>query len=398
MDKLSLNKTLNSFKQGSPIILIDDEMSVPVLVIPLHTNLESIEKFLTLLSGTIGICLPENHLLPLKLPTHSSSNLQWDMQRCTFGPLHSPSEPSAKEVKNLFENLGHQKPCSLSHPGRFFPLKYELGGVLKCASPVEASIDLCKEAGIFQGTAIGALIHSDGSPFSFEEACALNLPVVSITEYVKKRRKEDPILNQVASARLPTKHGSFKVLVFQSHLDNTEHIALVKGDLPLKSPTLVRMHSECITGDIFSSTRCDCGSQLDRALQLISEEGSGVLVYLRGHEGRGIGLTHKLHAYNLQDKGRDTVQANIDLGLPVDKRDYGIGAQILNELGVTQIKLLSNNPKKYHGLLGYGLEVIERVPLETKPTTENYHYLLTKKEKLGHLIDLEKNDWEKSNA
>jgi 3,4-dihydroxy 2-butanone 4-phosphate synthase/GTP cyclohydrolase II len=197
------------------------------------------------------------------------------------------------------------------------------------------------------------------------------------------------LVRRVSEARIPTKHGDFTAYVFESLLDGTEHVAFVKGDISKAESTLVRVHSECLTGDIFGSMRCDCGVQLDNALERIAAEGAGVLVYLRGHEGRGIGLGHKLRAYTLQDQGRDTVEANVELGLPIDSREYGIGSQILVDLGVTKMRVMTNNPSKYGGLEGYGLEIVERVPLEVTPTPENIAYLRAKQEKMGHILDLD---------
>jgi 3,4-dihydroxy 2-butanone 4-phosphate synthase/GTP cyclohydrolase II len=217
-------------------------------------------------------------------------------------------------------------------------------------------------------------------------AAAHGLPIISIADLVRYRRYREKLVERVAAARIPTPYGEFIAHGFRSIIDGQEHMALVAGDLASKDSVLVRVHSECLTGDVFGSLRCDCGPQLDTAMRTIGEEGVGVVVYLRGHEGRGIGLTHKLHAYNLQDNGMDTVDANVELGLPVDSREYGIGAQILVELGVTKMRLMTNNPAKYGGLEGYGLDIIERLPLQLASNPENVEYLRTKKEKMGHLL------------
>jgi 3,4-dihydroxy 2-butanone 4-phosphate synthase/GTP cyclohydrolase II len=212
------------------------------------------------------------------------------------------------------------------------------------------------------------------------------LPMISIADLVRYRRHREKLVERVAAARIPTEFGEFTAYGFRSLLDGQEHVAFVAGDISSKESVLVRVHSECLTGDVFGSLRCDCGPQLDAAVRRIGEEGLGVIVYLRGHEGRGIGLTHKLRAYNLQDRGRDTVEANVELGLPVDSREYGIGAQILVELGVTKMRLMTNNPAKYGGLEGYGLDIVGRVPLELAPNPENIDYLRTKRERMGHLL------------
>jgi 3,4-dihydroxy 2-butanone 4-phosphate synthase/GTP cyclohydrolase II len=212
------------------------------------------------------------------------------------------------------------------------------------------------------------------------------LPIISIADLVRYRHHREKLVERVAQARIPTEYGEFTAYGFRSLLDGEEHLAFVAGDVHAKDSVLVRVHSECLTGDVFGSLRCDCGPQLEAAIRRIGEEGVGVIVYLRGHEGRGIGLTHKLRAYNLQDNGRDTVDANIELGLPVDSREYGIGAQILVELGVTRMRLMTNNPAKYGGLEGYGLDIVGRVSLEQAPNPENVQYLRTKQERLGHLL------------
>ena len=211
--------------------------------------------------------------------------------------------------------------------------------------------------------------------------------MISIAELIRYRRQNEKLVKRVAEARIPTDWGDFTCYVYESVLNGEQHIAMVKGAVQGEDDVLVRVHSECLTGDVFGSLRCDCGIQLDQAMRLISEEGLGALVYLRGHEGRGIGIGHKIRAYNLQDQGRDTVDANLELGLPVDSREYGIGAQILVDLGITTMRLLTNNPAKFGGLEGFGLEVTGRVPVETVPNPENLAYLRTKRERMGHLLD-----------
>jgi 3,4-dihydroxy 2-butanone 4-phosphate synthase/GTP cyclohydrolase II len=213
------------------------------------------------------------------------------------------------------------------------------------------------------------------------------LLMISIAELIRYRRQTEKLVKRVAEARIPTEWGDFTCYVYESILDNEHHVALVRGAVQGRDDVLVRVHSECLTGDVFGSLRCDCGVQLDHAMQRIAEENLGVLVYLRGHEGRGIGIGHKIRAYNLQDQGHDTVDANVELGLPVDSREYGIGAQILVDLGITTMRLLTNNPAKYGGLDGFGLEIVERVPLQAAPNPENIKYLRTKRERMGHLIE-----------
>ncbi|XP_045804471.1 monofunctional riboflavin biosynthesis protein RIBA 3, chloroplastic-like isoform X2 [Trifolium pratense] len=278
----------------------------------------------------------------------------------------------------------------LRKPGHVFPLKYRNGGVLRRAGHTEASVDLVALAGLSPFSALTALVDvEDGNMASLPNlksfALEYNLPIVSITDLIRYRRKREKLVERTYVSHLPTKWGLFQAYCYSSKLDGTEHVAIVKGDIGDGQDVLVRVHSECLTGDIFGSARCDCGNQLALAMELIEEAGRGALVYLRGHEGRGIGLGHKLQAYNLQDQGRDTVEANIDLGLAVDAREYGIGAQILRDIGVRTMRLMTNNPAKFVGLKGYGLAVIGRVPVLTPITEANKRYLETKRTKMGHI-------------
>lgn len=284
-------------------------------------------------------------------------------------------------------------PVDLARPGHIFPLRYRQGGVLVRAGHTEAAVDLARLAGLYPAGVLCEIVNEDGSMARFSElqrfSEAHDIPMVSIADLISYRRHREQLVERIAVARIPTEFGDFRAVGYQSKIDGTQHIALVKGDVEGKEGVLVRVHSECLTGDVFGSLRCDCGSQLRDATARIAREGEGVIVYFRGHEGRGIGLMHKLQAYALQEDGRDTVEANLDLGLPVDARDYGIGAQILVDLGVRSMRLLTNNPTKRAGLEGYGLSVVGRVPLETIPTDENRAYLAAKVAKLGHLMNLD---------
>ncbi|KAJ6775085.1 GTP CYCLOHYDROLASE II-RELATED [Salix purpurea] len=283
------------------------------------------------------------------------------------------------------------KPEDFNRPGHIFPLRYREGGVLKRAGHTEASVDLAMLAGLEPVAVLCEIVDDDGSmarlPRLRQFAQAENLKIISIADLIRFGGKRDRLVELAAAAPIPTMWGPFKAYCYRSLLDGIEHIAMVKGEIGGGKDILVRVHSECLTGDIFGSARCDCGNQLALAMKQIEEAGRGVLVYLRGHEGRGIGLGHKLRAYNLQDDGRDTVEANEELGLPVDSREYGIGAQMLRDLGVRTMKLMTNNPAKYVGLKGYGLAVAGRVPLLTPITMENKRYLETKREKMGHVYD-----------
>jgi 3,4-dihydroxy 2-butanone 4-phosphate synthase/GTP cyclohydrolase II len=283
------------------------------------------------------------------------------------------------------------KPADLARPGHVLPLRYRPGGVLKRAGHTEATVDLARMAGCYPAGLLCEIVTEDKQRMARQPELRAfaeehGLPMISIADLVRYRRHREKLVERVAAARIPTEFGEFTAYGFRSLLDGQEHVAFVAGDISSKESVLVRVHSECLTGDVFGSLRCDCGPQLDAAIRNIGEEGVGVIVYLRGHEGRGIGLTHKLRAYNLQDSGRDTVDANIELGLPVDSREYGIGAQILVELGVTRMRLMTNNPAKYGGLEGYGLDIVERVALELAPNPENIDYLRTKRERMGHLL------------
>ena len=285
------------------------------------------------------------------------------------------------------------RPEDLARPGHIFPLRYREGGVLKRAGHTEASVDLARLAGLRPAGVLAEVVNDDGSMARLPElerfAAHHGLELISIADLIRYRRQREKLVRRVSEARIPTLFGDFTAHVYESILDGTEHVAFVRGDIAGRANVLVRVHSECLTGDVFGSMRCDCGRQLELAMETIAREGAGVVVYLRGHEGRGIGLSHKFRAYTLQDQGRDTVEANVELGFPADSREYGIGSQILVDLGVSTLRIMTNNPAKYGGLEGYGLEIVERVPLHVLPNAENIRYLRTKQEKMGHLLEIE---------
>jgi len=282
-------------------------------------------------------------------------------------------------------------PDDLLRPGHVFPLRARRGGVLKRAGQTEASVDLARAAGMVPAAAICEIMNDDGTmarvPDLKRFAARHGLPILTVAELIRYRLRQESIVERIASPRLPTAYGEFRLHAYRASTTGEEHMALVLGDVAGDEPVLVRVHSQCLTGDVFLSERCDCGRQLEAAMQQIAEAGRGVVVYLL-QEGRGIGLVNKLRAYELQDRGHDTVEANERLGFAADQRDYGVGAQILRDLGVRRMRLLTNNPGKYVALAGYGLEIVERLPLEMPPTDSSRAYLRAKRDKLGHLLKL----------
>ncbi|MGH2707207.1 MAG: bifunctional 3,4-dihydroxy-2-butanone-4-phosphate synthase/GTP cyclohydrolase II [Actinomycetota bacterium] len=283
------------------------------------------------------------------------------------------------------------RPGDLARPGHVFPLRAADGGVLRRPGHTEAAVDLARLAGFEPAGVLGEIVAPDGTmarlPGLQELAARHGLKILTIKDLIAYRRRRERLIEKVAAARIPTAFGEFVCHAYRSLVDGREYAAFVKGEVGGRPDILVRVHSQCLTGDVFGSWRCDCGDQLHQALRLIEQEGRGVLLYILGHEGRGIGLVHKIRAYSLQEQGRDTVEANTELGFKADPRDYGIGAQVLADLGLTSLRIMTNNPAKYAGLEGYGLSITERVPLETRPRSENIAYLRTKRDRLGHLLD-----------
>ena len=284
------------------------------------------------------------------------------------------------------------KPPDLSRPGHIFPLQAKEGGVLDRAGQTEAAVDLARLAGLTPAGVICEIMNEDGTmariPQLEEISREYDIPILTIADLINFRMKTECLVRKIEEAELPSQYGTFRIAVFEDIIHHENHVALVKGEIREDEPVLVRAHSQCLTGDTFASSRCDCGEQLRTAMEMIEKEGKGVILYILNHEGRGIGLTNKIKAYAIQDQGVDTVEANKRLGFKPDQRDYGIGAQILVSLGVKKLRLLSNNPRKFIGLTGYGLEIIERVPIEIPPNTVNREYLKAKKEKMGHILEM----------
>lgn len=395
----TIDEAIRALQRGGMVVVVDDEdreNEGDLIMAAEDVTADSMAFFLEHTSGVFCVPLEPARADELELPLMVVANTE--AQRTAFtvtvdyrhGTTTGISASDRAATVRALIDPG-TRPNDLNRPGHIFPLRYRPGGVLKRAGHTEATVDLCRLAGKHPSGVLCELVTADKSYMARLpelEAFALRhgLPLVSIADLIRYRRHHEKLVKRVAEASLPTEHGAFQAFVFESVLDGEQHLALVCGDLSASRDVLVRVHSECLTGDAMGSLRCDCGPQLQTALAKIAAEGAGVLVYLRGHEGRGIGLGHKIRAYALQENGHDTVDANLELGLPVDSREYGIGAQILVDLGVTSMRLMTNNPIKYGGLEGFGLNIVERVPIESLPTEFNIDYLRTKRERLGHLL------------
>jgi 3,4-dihydroxy 2-butanone 4-phosphate synthase/GTP cyclohydrolase II len=397
-----VEQAIDAVRRGEFVVVIDDEDRENEGDLIIAAEKMTPDKMAFMIRYTSGvICLPMEgeRLDELQLPLMVAGNENTEGQRTAFtvsvdARIGTTTGISAADRARTVEAMIDQSTTAadLARPGHIFPLRYRDGGVLKRAGHTEAAVDLARLAGAYPAGVLAEIVNDDGTMQRMPDleafAAEHGLVLVTIADLIRYRRHREKLVRRVSEARIPTQYGDFTAHVFESLLDDTEHLAFVRGEVSGKQNVLVRVHSECLTGDVFGSLRCDCGVQLDRALERVAREGEGVVVYLRGHEGRGIGLGHKLRAYSLQDQGRDTVEANLELGLPADSREYGIGAQILVDLGVTTMRLMTNNPSKYGGIEGYGLEIVERVPLQTEPNNENIAYLRAKQEKLGHLLDL----------
>lgn len=396
-----IEDAISAIGRGELVIAVDDadrENEGDLIVAAQKVTPETMGFMVRHTSGVICMPMEGARLDELQLPLMVSNNTEEHRTAFTVSVdarLGTTTGISAADRATTVHTLldPTTAPEDLARPGHIFPLRYREGGVLKRAGHTEAAVDLARLAGLYPAGVLAEVVNDDGDMARLPQlerfASDHGLVLISIADLIRYRRHREKLVRRVAEARIPTRHGAFTAYVFESLLDRVEHMAFVRGEVAGKQDVLVRVHSECLTGDVFGSMRCDCGVQLDLALERVAEEGEGVVVYLRGHEGRGIGLGHKLRAYTLQDQGRDTVDANVELGFPVDSREYGIGAQILVDLGITTMRVMTNNPAKYGGLEGYGLEIVERVPLRASPNHENIAYLRAKQEKLGHLLEIE---------
>ena len=398
MTLAKIEDAIAEIQAGRMVIVVDDEdreNEGDIIVAAEKLTADHIGFMVRYCSGIICVPMEGQRLEELNLPLMISQNsesmgtaftVSVDARKGTTTGISAADR--AATVSALLDP--ETKPWDLARPGHVFPLRYVEGGVLRRAGHTEASVDLARLAGLYPAGVLCEVVNEDGTMARMPDlqrfAETHGLLIVSIADLIAYRRHREKLVQRQTEARIPTAFGTFRAVAYESH-DGRTHVALVKGEPGGKANVLVRVHSECFTGDVLGSIRCDCGIQLNEAMRKIEEEGEGVIVYIRGHEGRGIGLRHKLEAYALQDGGLDTVEANLELGFGADTRDYGVGAQILVDLGISTMRLLTNNPTKRAGLEGYGLEIVDRVALQTEPNPENLRYLQTKREKLGHILD-----------
>ena len=394
----TIEEAIEDIRQGKMVVVVDDEdreNEGDLVMAAAKVTPESVTFMATFGRGMICAPLTAARTLELKLPlmvAHSGDQMRTAFT-VTVDHKNSTTGISAQERANTVKEFTNPSATAADfvRPGHIFPLMAQNGGVLKRAGHTEAAIDLATMAGMYPAGLICEIMNDDGTmarvPQLMEFVERHGLKIITIADVIRYRTRHESLIKKAAAANMPTEFGEFRIVAYENSTNGEHHVALIKGDITASDePLLVRVHSECLTGDAFHSLRCDCGEQLIAAMKQINAAGRGVILYMR-QEGRGIGLVNKIRAYELQDGGKDTVEANMLLGFPPDLRDYGIGAQILCDLGVKRIRLLTNNPKKIIGLGGYGLEIVERVALQIKENEANRRYLLTKKEKMGHLLE-----------
>lgn len=396
---VTVPEAVEYLRQGKMVVIVDDEdreNEGDLTIASEKVTPEAINFMATHARGLICVSLTGERSDQLELPLMVEKNtalyetpftVSVDARNNTTTGISAFDR--AETVRCLINP--ETSPDDLVKPGHIFPLRARKGGVLVRAGQTEASLDLARIAGLIPSGVICEVMDEDGTmarmPQLQKFSEKFDIPIITIEEIIKYRIQEETLVELAAEAQLPTRWGTFDIKVFVDQINNETHVALVLGDLDTGEPVLARVHSQCLTGDTFGSLKCDCGNQLENAMKMISREKRGVLLYLLNQEGRGIGLANKIKAYKLQEHGLDTVEANLELGFKEDQRDYGIGAQILRTLGVKKLRIITNNPAKYIALAGYGLEIVQRVPIEIVPTGENVHYMKTKKEKMGHLLE-----------
>jgi 3,4-dihydroxy 2-butanone 4-phosphate synthase/GTP cyclohydrolase II len=398
--KVSVEQAIKAVKEGRLIIIVDDEdrENEGDLTVAAEKVTPDIINFMAM-HGRGLICLPltKERLKELDLPLMVTDNTESFKTAFTISIDAKKGVTTGISAHDRSQTVRvaidpKTKPSDLARPGHIFPLEAKEGGVLERAGQTEASVDISRLAGLKPSAVICEIMNEDGTmarmPQLEKFSQTYDIPILTIADLIKYRMKTECLVQQIEDISLPTKYGEFRLIIFEDTIHKENHIALVKGVIKKGESTLVRVHSQCLTGDIFGSSRCDCGDQLHRAMEMIEKDGKGVILYIINQEGRGIGLVNKIKAYAMQDKGLDTVEANQQLGFKPDQRDYGIGAQILVSLGVNKLRLITNNPRKFIGLAGYGLEIVDRVPIEIPPSKSNINYLKTKKEKMGHILDM----------
>ena len=392
----SIEEVIEDLKAGKPVIIVDDESREnegDLVIAAEFATRETINFIIKEARGLLCTPMLEADLLRLGISQMVEKNTDNHETAFTVSVDHmdtttgiSPEERAITMQKLIDPNA---KPEDFRRPGHVFPLRYKEGGVLVRQGHTEASIDLCKLAGLYPAAAICEITNDEGYMSRMDDLIAFSkkhdLKIASVEALVEYRKRHDKLVSIAAETKLPTKFGEFRIIVFKNEVDHKEHLMIVKGDVHGKSDVLMRIHSECLTGDVFGSHRCDCGEQLENALRCIEEQGEGIVIYMR-QEGRGIGLTNKIKAYTLQDQGYDTVEANVKLGFPPDMREYSLAAQMLRELDVKSVKLLTNNPEKKEDLERWGITVSKRVPIVIKANSINAKYLSTKKEKMRHML------------